>query len=146
MKDLYYRLGIEPQSSEEEIAAALDTKPELSACAGILLDPERRAQYDETHHTLKTIGLLRHRLGLDTGHSWFLENCADFAPRKSLPFAGKQPGQPAAGAHAHENRQSPPSPVAPPAKPALRSSKALPVALGLIGLVVAILLIAWLMS
>ena len=146
MKDLYYRLGIEPQSSGEEIAAALEAKPELSACAGILLDPERRAQYDETHQILKTIGLLRHRLGLDTGHSWFLENCADFAPRKSLPFAAKQPTQHAAGTPARENRQAPRSTAAPPAKPAARSSKALPVALGLIGLLVAILLIAWLMS
>jgi len=29
MKDLYYRLGIGPQSSGEEIAAALEAKPEL---------------------------------------------------------------------------------------------------------------------
>lgn len=146
MKDLYRRLEIEPESSEQEIATALESKPKLSACANILLNQERRAQYDEIHHVVRTIGILRDRLGLDTGHSWFLENCEDFAPRKGLPFTQKQPGQQAVEAQALEKKQAPPAPSVPPPKPAARSSKTLPLVLAVLGLAAALLLIAWLMS
>jgi len=145
MKDLYKRLGIEPQSSAEEVAAALGSKPELGPYAGILLDPERRAQYDETYHIVKTIGMLRNRLGLDTGHSWFLENCPDFAPRKSLPFAQSPPGQHSAEAKPREEiRENPPLPTS-RRKPAERRSKALFGVLGIVGLAAVVLLVAWLM-
>lgn len=144
MKDLYRRLGIEPQSSDEEISSALASKPELSEFSSILLNPERRAQYDETHHILKTIGILRHHLGLDTGHSWFLDNCPDFTPRKG-PAAGRgQAAQPQADAQRGEEKRAAPTRAAAPTAEA-RPGKALPLALGIIGLVAAALLIAWLM-
>jgi DnaJ-class molecular chaperone len=82
MKDLYHRLGIDPNSSSEEVAAALVSKPALSECASILQDEQKRAGYDQAHATLNAIGILRHRLGLDSFESWFLENCPDFAPRQ----------------------------------------------------------------
>jgi len=143
MKDLYYLLGIEPQAGEEEIRAALASKPALADCSGILLDPARRGEYDEVHHILKTIGLLRHRLGLDTGHSWFLDNCPDFAPRKAPPTGRTQPVQAAAGVQQAEERREAPPAAAPP-KAEARSSRAMPLALGIIGLVAAALVIAWL--
>jgi len=141
MKDLYYRLEIDPQASEEEIRAALASKPELSDSSSILLNPARRAEYDETHHTLKTIGLLRHRLGLDTGHSWFLDNCPDFAPRKALPTGRNLAGPPAAGAQRVEEKRDAPPAAAPP-QVATRPGKALPLALGIIGLLATALMIA----
>jgi hypothetical protein len=81
MKDLYRRLGIDPKASSEEVTAALASKPDMSECAPILQHEERRAGYDQAHATVNAIGILRHRLGLDSGESWFLENCPDFAPR-----------------------------------------------------------------
>jgi len=81
MKNLYHALGIDPKASHEEVAAALESKPELESCAPILLDEEKRAAYGQAHATLSAIGLLRHRLGLDTGDSWFLNDSPDFAPR-----------------------------------------------------------------
>jgi hypothetical protein len=80
MKDLYRRLGIDPKASTGDVAAALASKPEMGECAAILQDPEKRAGYDQAHATLNAIGILRHRLGLGSGDSWFLENCPDFAP------------------------------------------------------------------
>ena len=145
MKDLYFRLGIEPQSSEQEIAAALESKPELGDCSSILLNPERRAQYDETHHIVKTIGMLRHRLGLDTGHSWFLENCPDFAPRNRVATHQRHTTQQPAEAQPRGERPDHAAPAVPPPKPEAHSSKKLPLALGIIGLVAVVLLLAWLM-
>lgn len=146
MKDLYNRLGIEPQSSAEEVAAALESKPELSAVASILLNPHRRAEYDETHQVLTTIGVLRNRLGLDTGHSWFLRNCRDFAPRKSLPFAQKPPGGRLTEAKPPENTRESPAPSKSASRPPPRASKALPLVLAVVGLAAAVLLIAWLVN
>jgi hypothetical protein len=80
MKDLYSSLGINPGASEEEVVAALASRPDLAAYATILRADDRRASYDRTHAALKAIGALRHRLGLDSERSWFLENFPDFAP------------------------------------------------------------------
>jgi len=80
MKDLYHRLGIDPKAGNDDVTAALASKPAMSECAPILLDEEKRAGYDQAYATLNAIGILRHRLGLDSGESWFLENCPDFAP------------------------------------------------------------------
>jgi hypothetical protein len=80
MKDLYAKLGIEPAASPKQIAEALKQKPELAALGTILLNPQKRAVYDGTHFTLKTIGALRQRLGLDGDGSWFLQAHPDFAP------------------------------------------------------------------
>ena len=91
MKDLYSKLGIERGASAEEVQAALEAKPELSDYATILLDTKKRALYDSTHSTLKMIGELRLRLGLDSGPSWFLKNYLDFAPAQKLARASPDP-------------------------------------------------------
>jgi t-SNARE complex subunit (syntaxin) len=84
MKDLYAALSIGPDASESEVEASLEAHPELSAYSAILLDSEKRALYDRAHATLKMIGALRHRLGIDSGSSWFLKNSADYAPRQNV--------------------------------------------------------------
>jgi hypothetical protein len=81
MKDLYFKLDIDPDASAEEVAAALAIKPEMSACSSILLDEEKRSVYDRTRSTLSAIGLLRHKLGLNATDSWFVQNYPDFVPR-----------------------------------------------------------------
>ena len=80
MKDLYARLDVQPNADEQELEAALRDEPGMETAAAILLDQEKRARYDRAHATLKAIGVLRQRLRLDTGDSWFLQNCPDFAP------------------------------------------------------------------
>jgi len=81
MKNLYHILGVDPKASQEEVAAALELKPETEKFAPILLNEEKRAAYNQAHATLSAIGILRHRLGLDSGESWFLEDCPDFSPK-----------------------------------------------------------------
>lgn len=81
MKNLYLQLGIDPQASQDDIEAALQAKPELADAAAILLDESRRAAYNRTVSTLSSIGMLRHRLGLDADQTWFVKTCPDFAPR-----------------------------------------------------------------
>lgn len=94
MKDLYSTLGIEPGASEQEVAAALESRPDLAAYSSILLNQERRAAYDRAHMTLSTIGGLRSRLGLDPD-KWMLENSADRArarrpdPAPPIPAASQ---------------------------------------------------------
>jgi hypothetical protein len=85
MRDLYFKLGIDPGAGIEDIAAALELHPEMSAYAPILLDGKRRAAYDRTHAALSSIGELRHQLGLNDGNSWFLEKYTDFARRRRSP-------------------------------------------------------------
>ena len=80
MKDLYTALGIESSAGSDEIEAALERNPALEEAARILLDPERRAVYDSNHQTLRMIGTLRHRLGMDGADSWFTERHPDFVP------------------------------------------------------------------
>jgi hypothetical protein len=84
MKDLYRKLGIEPDASATEIQAALEQNPEISDFAAILLDEHKREGYDEAHAALRAIGVMRHKLGLDTGDTWFVESYPDFAPRLFL--------------------------------------------------------------
>ena len=105
MKDWYYRLGIDPGASSTEVAAALDLKPELSVCAEILLDDEPREGYDQVHTTLTAIGVMRHSLRLDSGDSWFLENCADFAPARRLARPSGGSRQPPSDDSTHEKIQ-----------------------------------------
>lgn len=107
MKDLYSGLGIDPGASEEEVVAALESRPDLAAYASILRADDRRAAYDRAHAALKAIGALRHRLGLDTESSWFLENFPDFA--RALR-AGEAPQTP--GAAAGEARRTEAAPAA----------------------------------
>ena len=81
MKDLYLNLGIDQNASHEEIVEALKDKPELSDCSAILLNAKRRAAYNRTQSTIRSIGMLRHRLNLDKNNSWFLDTCPEFAPK-----------------------------------------------------------------
>lgn len=114
MKDLYSSLGIDPGASEEEVVAALESKPDLATYAAILQANDRRAAYDRTHAALKAIGALRHRLGLDSERSWFLENFPDFAPalRAGLrpnPMPGGAPQTPEAAAGAARRAEAAPA-------------------------------------
>jgi DnaJ-class molecular chaperone len=79
MRDLYFRLGISRNASAAEVAAALDLKPEMGVYAPILLDKEKRAEYDRTHAALSAIGELRNQLGLNSGNTGFVETYPDFA-------------------------------------------------------------------
>lgn len=93
MRDLYGLLNVNRDAAESELAEALAGHPDL---ATVLLNPEKRKVYDSAHGTLKMIGSLRYRLGLDAGHSWFLENYAEFSPRlsRSLAPLPEQPADP----------------------------------------------------
>lgn len=104
MKDWYHRLGVDPGASSTEVAAALDLKPELSVCAEILLDDEKREEYDQVYTTLTAIGVMRHSLGLDSD-SWFLENCADFAPARRSARPSGESRQPPSDDSTHEKIQ-----------------------------------------
>jgi hypothetical protein len=79
MHDLFLRLGISTDASADDIAAAIESKPHLATASEILLNPQRRAAYQRTVFTLRSIGELRHRLGLDNDTSWFQETCGDFS-------------------------------------------------------------------
>ncbi len=81
MKDLYLQLGLDPGASTADIEMALQAKPELGEAAVILLNEPRRAAYNRTVSTLRSIGILRHRLGLDAESTWFAETYPDFVPR-----------------------------------------------------------------
>lgn len=104
MHDLFLRLGISTDASADEIAAAIESKPHLAGASEILLNPLRRAAYQRTVFTLRSIGELRHRLGLDSDASWFQETCGDFsAHAQARKFtakadAGAEAGQPALAA------------------------------------------------
>jgi hypothetical protein len=86
-------LGIDRKASAEEVQAALELKPGLRDDATILLNAQKRALYDSAHSTLKLIGELRFRLDLDSGRSWFLEHCPDYAFRKNAARSSQSPGQ-----------------------------------------------------
>lgn len=94
MQDLFLKLGLDPEATSAQILEAIEAKPGQSAAAEILLNDHRRAAYQRTVFTLRSIGQLRHRLGLDNEASWFLETCADFAPRmQSRKYSAKaEPG------------------------------------------------------
>jgi len=108
MRDLYFKLGIGRNATTEEIAAALELKPELNAYAPILLDKEKRAVYDRTHAALSAIGTLRRHLGLESGDSEFVKKYPDFSVGRRTqppPASPSQPGPetPIAG----ETREAP---------------------------------------
>ena len=110
MKDLYAKLGIDRSASPGEVQAALEARSGMSDFSAILLTSEKRAIYDTTHTTLKTIGALRHKLGLDSGHSWFLEHCPDFAPKQVM---AKPPTDPARDTRADSSARASPQPQPP---------------------------------
>lgn len=127
MKDLYSKLGIDRNASAGEVQAALEARPEMGECSAILLSAEKRAIYDSTHSTLKMIGGLRHKLGLDSGHSWFLDHCPDFAPKQAM---AKPPTDPARDTRAGSSPGASPEPQPPQSlapQPAARPRWAIPV-------------------
>ena len=81
MKDLYLQLGIHPNAGQSDIETAFEQRPELASAEAILLNEPRRAAYNRTVSTVRSIGILRHRLELDNDNSWFVENYPDFTPR-----------------------------------------------------------------
>ncbi len=145
MKDLYSKLGIDRGASAKEVQAALEIKPELSDYAMILLDTEKRALYDSTHSTLKMIGELRFRLGLDSGRSWFLEHCPDFAFRKNTAKSSQNPakdGTTDTSDNANPADQQPKSVApTPPAQSKWPTKWLIPAALLIIGVIVIALLL-----
>lgn len=94
MKDLYRKLEIEPDADHDEIAAALERNPGMSEYVPVLLDDEKRSEYDEAHRALKAIGVLRHNLQLDTRDTWFVEKYPDFCPRLSRKKSSAATRQP----------------------------------------------------
>lgn len=82
MRDLYKRLGISPQASDNEIGRAIEAcshtalKADASAVLGV---KSRREEYDALHATLRDIGLLRARLGLTHGRYWQDSVANDFS-------------------------------------------------------------------
>ena len=92
MKDLYRKLDIKPTASKDEIAAALDQHPDLQVYSSILLDDDRRSQYDRVHGVLKAIGTLRFKLDLDKNDTWFITRYRDFAimPKPAFVSAAQE--------------------------------------------------------
>jgi len=144
MKNLYAALGLEFGASDAQLAAILAQTPEKGAQVAILLNPQKRALYDRAHTTLQAIGTLRQRLGLDAGESWFLESYSEFSPQS---HAAVFSAQPAAGhraaAVAMGSRAAPPPGTVPAKRSAGPRKWPVPVLLGLLGLAVVILLIAF---
>jgi DnaJ-class molecular chaperone len=138
MKDLYAKLGIDQHASQSEVTAALQSRPELSAFSTVLLNAEKRAVYDRAHTALKAIGQLRHKLGLDSGESWFLQNCADYVPRqRSAVSAEKSPAAAGSSAPRQAPSEAAQSPIA-PAQPAARSVRPALVVIAIAAVLVAI--------
>ena len=138
MKDLYARLEVQPDADDVELAAALQNQPAMESAAAILLNRGKRARYDRTHATLKTIGVLRQRLKLDTGDSWFLHNCPDFAPGFKPAAAPAKPEVRAAAEPTHdERRETAPQRQVKPG-PAPRAARSFP----MVGLAAAAVLLA----
>jgi len=145
MKDLYRKLGVQSGASREEIESALESRPDLvDDHAPVLLDPEKREVYDEAHAALKAIGELRHRLGLDTGDTWFTKENADFVPRlipKKVSPAASKPVTPTAVA---EEPFPPETHQAPTQKRRRRSNTPVLIAVILVAVVLVALAIAYL--
>lgn len=82
MRDLYQRLDLPPDASQQAIAKAIEhcqhnaLKQDAAAVLGI---PEHRLAYDQLHATLSDIGQLRSRLGLTHGAHWQGSVANDFS-------------------------------------------------------------------
>lgn len=73
MRNLYARLGLDPQAGHAEIAEAIErcAHTALKADARTVLEVDsRREEYDALHTTLSEIGRLRARLGLTHAPYW----------------------------------------------------------------------------
>ena len=80
MKDLYRRLNLGEDATEQELRAALPTAdPALrDSVKSILLDPRRRGVYDRNRRLLLAIGELRAHLGLNFTRFWARGDFKDF--------------------------------------------------------------------
>ena len=82
MRDLYRRLDLPQDASQEAIRSAIEAcqHSALKADAQMVLQVEsRRGEYDALHATLSDIGLLRARLGLTHGAYWQDSVANDFS-------------------------------------------------------------------
>ncbi len=144
MKDLYFHLGINPKSSAGEVAAALDLKPEMRVYAPILLHEKQRSLYDRTHATLSSIGRLRQRLGLDSGDSWFLQNCPDFSPKLRSKRPSQKSAEVSPQASPPEKLHNVPARKGVKTKPPARTKWLVPVALAITAIVLLVLIFTFL--
>lgn len=82
MRNLYFRLGIDPSASDQEIKAAIERCPNQTVKedgAEVLLNPSRRPNYDRVHRILCDISTLRAHLGLNHGNNWGSPESDDFS-------------------------------------------------------------------
>jgi len=82
MRDLYKRLRIPEDASDETIRQALPSTdaPLRQDVEFVLLDPRRRGVYDRNRRVLVTIGKLRAHLGLTYTRLWARSDFKDFWP------------------------------------------------------------------
>lgn len=82
MRDLYQRLSVSPQASDEELQQAVarcsNSALRQDAEAVFAMD-KRRGDYNRAHATLNDIGQLRARLGLTHGAHWQGDVANDFS-------------------------------------------------------------------
>jgi hypothetical protein len=106
MKDLYAGLGLEPDVRDEELARVIAEQDEAADARAVLLNRQRRADYDHCWATLRAIGKLRQRLKLDSEPTWFTRECGDFIPsarpKPVAPLAGDESALSAAGSEGPE--------------------------------------------
>lgn len=88
-------LGIEILEKRFETVTGLPF-PEPGGPVAVLPDEDRRSEDDLTQAIVKTIGVLRHRLDLDSDGSWFLDNYPDFAPMTVLAGVSEESRKPEA--------------------------------------------------
>lgn len=91
MRDLYKRLKLSDQSTDQQIRSALArAAPDVKNNAEfVLLDPRRRAVYDRNRELLLTIAQLRFDLGLNYTPFWSRRQFKDFwkTPEFAFPTA-----------------------------------------------------------
>lgn len=71
MKDLYWRNGLRPRESDRvKIHGARGSDAEREAAFTILLNDEKKLEYDSAHRALSRVGYLRRHLGLTGKGNW----------------------------------------------------------------------------
>jgi hypothetical protein len=81
MKDLYKRLNINENASQQQIEQALlhcEDEQIKEDGAYVLLNAARRMVYDRNHRTLKLIGALRERMVLNNTPHWNIQEYGDY--------------------------------------------------------------------
>lgn len=82
MRDLYQRLTLTPEASDQEIKEAVARCPNSALrqdAETALAISEHRDVYDKLHRTVSDIGQLRARLGLTHGAHWQGDVANDFS-------------------------------------------------------------------